>query len=524
MFVALHIADFALHAVLRTEPNAAPRAAALFSSSRQKSLVTAATATARAAGVALGMSAPQAVARCPELMIRAPSPVAETEARAALLAVALTLSPSVEDTAPGLCTSDLRAHAPPHELSVATAVTRLQQLGLPATAGIARTPLLAVYAAKAERSPSAVSNPRALDQSDDSAEDAPGWLFDEPSAPYLSLPGPVLTVRNEASFLAQLPLSVADPTPEFITVFAHWGLRTLGDLTTLPREEIVRRFGLAGLDLWNRAAGGDVRPLHLVVPKRDFQAAVTFEQSIESLEPLLFILRRLLDRLTLELRTSHSVASAVALTLRLEDDAHHTRDVRLHTPTADPATLFRALHISLESLSTTAPIRALEINLTPTRPLIRQHGLFETSLRDPHGFAETLARVAALVGSSHIGTPSVANTHRPDSHQLQPPTAVIPPAADPNVHMALGLPLRRFRPPLPATLEFAPPERKPTYLFTKNFQGDITGIRGPWRSSGDWWQTDLAWSRCEWDVALATGGLYRLLLIGDAWFVEGEYD
>ena len=50
------------------------------------------------------------------------------------------------------------------------------------------------------------------------------------------------------------------------------------------------------------------------------------------------------------------------------------------------------------------------------------------------------------------------------------------------------------------------------------------GTQRPWRASGDWW--DVAWSREEWDVALAAGGLYRIFRdrLRDEWFVEGELD
>ena len=149
MFAVLHIPDFPLHAVLRTEPGAAGRPAALFSGTGKKSVVIAAEPLARAAGVELGMSAPQAVARCAALIIRAPNAGAEAEARAALLALGATLSPLLEDTAPGICTIDLRGLAAPPEPPAAAAVAQLAQLGLPATAGIARTPLLALYAARA---------------------------------------------------------------------------------------------------------------------------------------------------------------------------------------------------------------------------------------------------------------------------------------------------------------------------------------------------------------------------------------
>jgi protein ImuB len=525
MFAVLHIADFPLHAVLRTEPGIGGRPAALFATTTKKSAVLAANPPARACGVELGMSAPQAVARCPALLIRTPSPAAENEARAALLAVGFTLSPAIEDTAPGICTADLKGSSTRPEPIATAAIAELAQLGLPTTSGIARTPLLALYAARAGRS----LRLEPPDSPDFTLSEAPASLpFSTPEQiedlTNVNAFDDVVVVTDETTCLSPLPLSTADPSPELAAILANWGLSTLGDLTALPRDEIVRRFGSEGLALWKRATGGDSRPLHLVTPPQSFRAEMEFEQEIETLEPLLFILRRFLDRLTLELRVSQHVAAAMELTLRLEDDTRHARGFRLPEPTADPEILFRTLHTHLESLHTTSSITALELRLVPTRPLVRQHGLFETGLRDPHGFAETLARVAALVNSDRVGTPHLDDTHRPDAVKLVPPPAVVPSPAEPPVHPPLGLPLRRFRPPLPATLEFTPSERKPTYLFTDQFRGEISDIRGPWRSSGDWWQKDQAWQRTEYDVALADGGLYRLLQIGEAWFVEGEYD
>jgi nucleotidyltransferase/DNA polymerase involved in DNA repair len=151
MFAVLFIADFALHAVLRTESAPADRPAALFAGAGKKSVVLAATPAARAAGVEPGMTAPQAVARCPTLVIRSPLPAAEAEARAALLAVGFTLGPLIEDTAPGVCTIDLKGATARPEPVAAAAIRQLAALGLPATAGLARTPLLARYAAEVEQ-------------------------------------------------------------------------------------------------------------------------------------------------------------------------------------------------------------------------------------------------------------------------------------------------------------------------------------------------------------------------------------
>jgi len=485
MFAVLHIADFALHAVLRNEPEAAGRAAALFDGTRKKSLVLATNPTARAAGVDLGMTAPQAVARCASLLIRTPQPEAEAEASRMLLALGFTLSPSIEETEPGICTINLQGLDSAQYIVRATqAVAQLTLFGLPATAGIARTPLLALYAARATAS--------------------------------------VRHINDEQNFLAPLPLAVAAPSSTLAGIFLNWGLRTLGDFTALPRDEIIRRFGAEGLTFWQRATGGTERPLKLVAPPHTFSAEMEFEDPVETLEPLLFLLRRFLDRLALELSAAQFVAVELVLCLDLENEVQHTRTFRLPEPTGDVEILFRTLHTHLESLQTDTAIVGVQLQIIPARPLVLQQGLFETGLRDPHAFAETLARVAALVGSDRVGTPQLEDSHRSDAIKLIPPLAVIPPAAEFVVHPPLGLPLRRFRPPLPVKLEFT--GRQPTYLWAEPFNGSIESIRGSWPSSGEWWQPDRAWARTEWDIALTGGGLYRLIQVNTAYFLEGEYD
>lgn len=521
MFTVLHIADFPLHAVLRTEHDVARKPAALFSGGSKKSVVLATNSAARAAGVELGMSAPQAVARCPRLVIRSPRADAEADARASLLVIGFTLSPAIEDTAPGICTADVSKRSPEKlRASAEHALGELAALGLPATAGIARTPLLALYAARS----AGRSQPR--EETGGVAESAAPYSTSASRAAPISTSAAscsrILLVTHEKDFLGPLPLAAADPSLALASILQGWGLRTLGDLLALPRDEIVRRFGAEGLALWQRAAGGSPRPLRPVVLPQTFSAAMDFEEPVETLEPLLFILRRFLDRLTLELRVSQHVAVELALTLRLENDTEYARSFRLPEPTSDAEILFRALHTHLESLNTAASIIAVALQLTPARPQVRQQGLFETGLRDPHGFAETLARVSALVGAERLGTPQLQDTHRPDTVKLAAPPAVIPSPAEAPLHVPLGLPLRRFRPPLPARLEFT--DDRPTYLLTEHIRGEISSHTHPWPSSGEWWQNDRAWSRTEWDIGLAEGGVYRLLLIGDSYFLEGEYD
>jgi protein ImuB len=485
VFAVLHVADFALQAQLRAEPGLADSPVALLNAAERNAFVAACTPAARTAGVEPGQSAPQALARCATLLVRTPHAALEAEARAGLLAAAFSLSPAVEMTSPGVCTMDIAGLARERrEPALLRALAELNQLGLYGSAGLGATPLLALYAARQA--------------------------------------APLTVAQGDRAFLAPLPVAVAGPPPELAQILDGWGIKTLGQLTHLAKADVTHRLGVAGLALWERAAGETTRPLHLVTPPREFIAALDCEHELETLEPLLFILRRFVDRLVLELRNASLAAIELHLRLDLTDDTHHARCIRLPEPLTDPDVLFRTLHAHLENVRTAAPLCAVRLKITPGRVLARQHGLFDSGLRDPHGFADTLARVAALVGSDRVGTPRMTNTHRPDVFSLSAPAPNIPPISGKFTHPPHGLVLRRYRPPVPARVELA--GSRPDCIWTDGQREAVGAIDGPWRGSGDWWQGDRAWQREEWDVELAGGGLYRLLHTPEGWFLEGEYD
>ena len=486
MFAVLHIPDFSLQAVLRARSDLRDHPAALLVGERRNAVVFAANGSARMHGVEPGLSGPQALARCAQLIFCAPQPEAEAEASATLLAVGFSVAPAVEATQPGSITLDIAGHpAEERESRLRAALKQLERFGLPATAGLARTPLLALYAARQAQ--------------------------------------PFLAVENGRAFLDPLPLSFAEPPPELMEILGRWGLRTLGDLTALSKADVTQRLGPRGLALWERAAGQTERPLQLAPPPRDFTAALELENEIETLEPLLFILRRFVDRLSLELANAGLAAAELTLTLFCANRESLARSFRLPEPSTNPDILFRVLHTYLESLRAESAIEKVALQIVPSRPLVRQQGLFDSALIDAHGFAETLARAVAIVGSGRVGTPHLDNTHRPDAVTLAPPAASVEASEPTNDFWLRGLALRRFRPAFPAKVELA--GCAPAYIWTEVVQGVVRATQGPWRSSGGWWDPTHAWEREEWDVELATGGVYRVFKRPEgSWFLEGEYD
>src|SRR4029077_11776543 len=107
----------------------------------------------------------------------------------------------------------------------------------------------------------------------------------------------VVPARTEIGFLAPLPLACSAPAPALATTLERWGIRRLGDLARLPIAEVATRLGPAGTALVRAARGEDTRPLAPQVVGGPIEEAIGLEFSLDSMEPLVFVLRGLLDRI-----------------------------------------------------------------------------------------------------------------------------------------------------------------------------------------------------------------------------------
>jgi len=144
-FASLFTPDFYLQAALRDHvlkaepclPNESDfqKAAALIDERAKKPVILELNQAAQSAGVAAGMTPSQALARCLELLILPRSLQQELAVQEILLERAFTLSPYVEETAPGLCTVQF-FDARDRSGEISRALTELRSCRIIAFAGI----------------------------------------------------------------------------------------------------------------------------------------------------------------------------------------------------------------------------------------------------------------------------------------------------------------------------------------------------------------------------------------------------
>jgi len=321
---------------------------------------------------------------------------------------------------------------------------------------------------------------------------------------------------DEAKFLASLPLTLLSPAEDMAETLASWGIRTFRDLDALPDLGVAARLGEEGVRLQKLARGKSSRPLRPVIAPPRFEESMELEYPVDLLEPLLFVLGRLLGDVCARLEERALAAIELHLRLQLENAGEHARAIRLPVPMRSARVFLKLLELDLEKHPPAAPIVRVTLAAEPAKPRLTQNGLFIPLAPEPEKLELTLARIAAVVGEGNVGSPEMVDTHRPGAYHMRP-FGKSQQRTGKRAYPAV-LAFRVFRPPLVAKVQG-------NFISAPGIRGKIVQQAGPWRTSGEWW-TPAAWARDEWDVALSDGALYRIYCDADTgrWFIEGSYD
>jgi protein ImuB len=341
------------------------------------------------------------------------------------------------------------------------------------------------------------------------------------------LPG---TAGAAKAKLEGLPITVLDLDEETHQTLQHWGIKTVGDLASLPRPEVTLRLGAKGAHFHRLANGMDAEPFLPQPPADAIEEGTAVDYPIESWEPLSFLLRGLLDR-TLQRLACRSLACA-GLTLRLELDPRgfDLREIALPSPTREASILLQLVHLDLERHPLDTGVVGMTVLIRPARIRSTQLDLYRPNGPAPERLATTIARLSALVGPEHVGAPRVVDSWKEELMAIEPP--MVEPAPRPatrgkpladNLGQQVTLAIRRFRPPRDVEVLIGP--TGPAALRGKETTARILVAAGPYRMSGEWWAGG-GFCREYWDVHASDGALYRIHQDRETsrWYLDGYYD
>ena len=517
-FACLFVPDFPVQAVVRHEVELQDQPVAVLEGSAPLTKVFSANGRAKASGVEVGMTKAEAEV-CPGVVWRWRSPAAEASAHAALLDCAWTISPRVEDACEG---DDEKRHD-----TVVLDISGCERLfgspekiasDLRRVAGDVGFDTRVAVAGNAEAAVCA-------------ARGFPGVT--------------VIADGDESARLGTLPISSLSMPVELLETMKRWGIHTCAEFAALPDVAVVERLGQEGRRWQLLARGSHSKPL---LPKESpvhFDECMELEFPVELLDPLMFVLNRLLTQLCARLGMHVLSAREIALTLTLEkQDARskeipqHVRRLGLPVPSRDSTFILKLLKLDLQNHAPRAAVIAVKVVATPAPARTRQMGLFLPLSPEPEQLEVTLARIRNTVGDDRVGSPKLLDTHRPNAFRqdrfVVPEASVRETLAGERTTAAL----RIYRPPLAASVELD--GGKPSNISCDGARRKVLALAGPWRTKGDWW-SETAWAREEWDVLLKAlrpkyqsdsddgdeeTTLYRIYRDRRLrrWFVEGVYD
>jgi protein ImuB len=412
-FACIFVPDFPVEALLRAEPELRSCATAVLEGKAPLQKVCTVNEKARRNGILPGMTKLQ-IATCPGLVLRNRSALQEAAAHAALLDCAQSFSPRVEDAGCDTVLLDLAGLEPLFGSLPKIArdlARRACDLGLESHVAVASNPDTAVLAA---------------------------YGFSGVT---------VIPEGKEAGQLGSLPLEVLfrrDSNLQNMEILERWGIRNLRALATLPDIALSERLGQEGVRLQQLARGCISRTLIPIEAPLIFEEAIELEYPLMLLEPLAFLLSRLLEQLCARLGTRALATQELRLNLTLEqmpdgcgpttnhvgtgvptrpgraqDRQHFHRNLRLPVPLLDPKIILKLLQLDLNAHPPGAPIVKIHLLAEPARPRATQGGLFLPPSPEPEKLELTLARIAGIVGENKVGSLRLLDTHRPEGFLMQ---------------------------------------------------------------------------------------------------------
>lgn len=526
LWLALHLPALSLESFAATRASAGDDDAETPIALVDDHRISAANAAALAKGVKPGLKRATALALAPRIVLGQADAARDAEAIQPIAHAALAFTPNVSlqpPTEPGAAAhtvllevrSSLRFFGGVERLC-ARLLDAVQPFGHALRLAQATTAQGAAILARVDPPPSCPT----LAQTRDALQEAPVWLLGPGQAHWEALQG--------------------------------MGLRTLGDLASLPRAGLARRFGERLLVDLDAAFGRRPDPREPLVLPRLFESRLELFARADSAEQVLYGASVLLGRLIAWLSAQHAFVRRFRLLMHHESRWQQgdrmplatALEVALAEPSRDPRHLIVLLRERLGHLRLPAPTLELALQAEDiVRRAAPNDELFPTRKSEDEGLTRLIERLQARLGAAQVRHLSAVEDHRPERASTltradaarKPATATRRSSRRELVAAALG------SGPPPDVAAAPAASTRPVWIEPQGEPLQERGARplldgqplsllcGPERIEAGWWDAGLA--ERDYFVAEAADGalvwIYRARLpIGadaDGWFLQGRF-
>jgi len=300
-----HIDCDAFYAAVEKRDNPALRDKPVIIGGGKRGVVSTACYIARIQGVRSAMPMFKALEACPEAIVIKPDMEKYVRVGREVRAMMQALTPLVEPISIDEAFLDLagteRLHGLPPALVLARFALQVEkEIGITVSAGLSYCKFLAKVASDFRK-------PRGFS---------------------------IIGEGEAQSFLAEQPVTLIWGVGKaFAAVLERDGIRLIGQLQRMERNELMRRYGTMGDRLYHLARGEDDRRVHADRDTKSVSAETTFDMDLASADDLVPVLRSLSEKVAARLRKAGLAGRTVVLKLKSADFKIRTRNRQLGDPT-----------------------------------------------------------------------------------------------------------------------------------------------------------------------------------------------
>jgi protein ImuB len=227
---------------------------------------------------------------------------------------------------------------------------------------------------------------------------------------------PPATDREQIKPLASsLHLTLLTLDNKVIEQLRAAGLTTIGEVLDIPTAALARRFGPDVTTYIRRLLGEHPDPRRPHRPAETYRRRYDFADPIQSVEGLLFPLRRLLQEFEGYLRGRDCAIQRLEITLRHRDSPESAFSLHTSAPMRDSSRLFALLREKLERTPWASPVAEVILSAQEfLAPEVLQVDFFDDSQRQNAGWTALIDKLRARLGEHAIRSLGLRDDHRPE--------------------------------------------------------------------------------------------------------------
>ena len=367
------------------------------------------------------------------------------------------------------------------------------------------------------------------------------------NASFYDLPIQIIPPGMQQQEIARLPIAASRLPLKDLQILAHLGIRSIGQLLSLPRQDLPSRLSAVAVDRVHQMLSLTDEFIDPLPESNPVAAGWTSEYPAKNFDEIRQVLQHLVARIAEQIERRRMACSVVTSELTCTSGNKLTLSAGVVKPTQSAELIFEVLSLRLETLPLSEPVLAIAMSVqTVPIPVSRQRDLFSPTehIRPQEELATLIARLSNRMGPQSVTTVEIQADPRPElavvltpvianavsekpilqsEHVLQQLTE---PDLDPtqNIERTFPRPLRLLAAPLQIACrdqEECPPER----VLVLGHPRRIIELHGPERIQTAWW-TDLPCHRDYYRAITETGSelwIFRELQTG-VWFLHGMFD